>query len=545
MNILGISGGVRPGNQDGAAVLVLDGQIIAAAEEERFVRIKHAPGMLPENAIRFCLKKENLRIEDIDLVVFSGRTYKGMRGILKSYFRFKFGKIPEIELIDHHFAHACSAYLLSGFKKSFIITADLSGDSRSTVLFYAEDGRFKEVESYYKPNSLGIFYSLITQYLGFSYDSDECKVMALAGYGYPAMNLDWFLKIRNDGYRLNTKYLDFRVMPGRSNPSRQEPLFNCSFVRKLKRDPRGKGEKIDKFYIELASSAQSKLENVYFKLLERLQSEFKCFKLCIAGGVALNAELNCKLIYSGKLQQLFVQPVAGDAGLALGAALYHSFRKGELRHQRLEHLYLGPEYKESEIRKLLDKLGINYLYCEQMEGKIAQELAKGKIVAVFWGRMEYGPRALGNRSILADPRDKTVKNKINKWVKQRESFQPFAPSVIEEETKRFFEFPNTVGDFGFMVINVKVRREMRKLIPAVVHVNSTSRIQLVNKRVSPRFYKVIQLFGEYTGIPVLLNTSMNIKGQPIARTPLDAIMVFCSTSIDCLAIENLWIEKRG
>jgi carbamoyltransferase len=543
MKILGISGAVRQGNHDGAAVLVCDGKIVAAAEEERFIRIKHAPGVLPENAIRFCLAEANLDIQDIDLVVFPGITYENMYEILKNYFLFKFGYAPKIELIDHHLAHAAGAYFVSGIDNTLIITADLSGDSRSTVLFYANNGKITEIKGFAKPNSLGLFYALITQYLGFQYNNDECKVMALSAYGRPEIDLDWLLKIRSHGYELNTRFIDPRFQPGRSNPSLQEPIFNLKFIKKIKHQPRRKGERITRFHKDLASSAQLQLERVFFRLIDYLMKEHDSANLCLNGGVALNAELNSKLIYSHKFKNLFVQPVAHDAGLALGGALYYSYCAGDFQPTRISHLYLGPKFTASNVRRILDRLNINYICCEEIENKIAQALARGKIVAVLWDKLEYGPRALGNRSILANPCDKNVKDKINRWIKRRDNFQPFAPSVIEDDVDRYFDLPDTGGNFDFMIINAKVKKGMEKTIPAVVHVNGTSRMQVVRKKSAPRFYRVLEWFKNYTGVGVVLNTSLNLKGQPICLRPEDALTVFAATPIDCLVIENFWIEK--
>lgn len=543
MKILGISGAVRQGNHDGAAVLICDGRIIAAAEEERFIRIKHAPGVLPGNAIRFCLQEAGLDIRDIDLVVFPGITYENMYEILKNYFLFKFAYAPKIELIDHHLAHAAGAYFVSGIDNTLIITADLSGDSRSTVLFYANNGKISEIKAFPKPNSLGLFYALITQFLGFQYNNDECKVMALAGYGKPEFDLDWLLKINNDGYELNTKFIDSRFQPGRSNPSLQEPIFTIDFIKRINHQPRRRGDEINKFHKDLASSAQFHLENVFHKLLYYFMKKYNTKNLCLNGGVALNAELNSKLIYLHNLDNLFVQPVAHDAGLALGGAVYYSYQAGDFKPQRINHLYLGPKYTITEVRRRLDRLGINYSYSENIESKIAQALDRGKIVAVLWDKLEYGPRALGNRSILANPSDKKVRNKINKWIKKREDFQPFAPSVIEEDVEKYFDLPDTNGNFDFMIINAKVKNGMEKIIPAVVHVNGTSRIQIVRKKFAPRFYKVLECFKNLTGLGVVLNTSLNLKGQPICMRPEEALAVFITTPIDCLVIENFWIEK--
>lgn len=544
MNILGISGGVRPGNQDASATLVCDGRVAAAAEEERFNRIKHSPGTLPENAVRWCLSRAGLDIRDVDLVVFPGATYERMAEIITGFFRFRFGHAPPVELYDHHRSHAWGAWLCSGFPESMVITADLSGDSRSTVLYRASGGEMKEVAAYSKPDSLGLFYAALTQYLGFNYDNDECKVMALAALGKPDIDLDWFLGVGRDGYRLDAAFLDPRIMAGSSNPSRQEFLLNEKFTARLGRPPRRAGEPFTPFHADLAASAQRQLENAFLALLARLRRACPGVNaLCLAGGVALNAELNSRLLYSGGLERLFVQPVAGDAGLSMGAAMHHAFRRQGVSPGRLETLALGPRYTGREVRAALDGARLPYTRCRAIEKKVARALNEGKTVAFFQGGMEFGPRALGNRSILAPPFSARLARRLNRRLKTRETFQPFAPSVTAAAAG-FFDFPATEADFDFMIINVRARGKAKRIIPGVVHRNGTARVQLVNPGAAPVFHRVLSLFGRESGVPVLLNTSLNLRGEPIARTPADALRVFAASPVDCLALEDCWLEKN-
>ena len=546
MNILGISGAIRAGNHDGAAVLIKDGKIEFASEEERYLKIKHAPGFLPEYAIRRCLKESKLGIKDIDLVVFPGKSYQNIKFILKKYFYYKFGYAPKIKLIDHHFAHASSSYFMSGFKESFVITADLSGDSRSTVIFYAKDCCLKEIKFFPKPNSLGIFYALITQFLGFKYNNDEYKAMALAGYGKPSLDLSWLLDFKRGDYRLNLRYVDARFRSQRSNPSEQEPIFKDVFLKKVGFSPKSCFDSFSKKHKNLAASAQKVLENVYLSLIDGLAEDGNKINLCLAGGLSLNTEVNSKIYYSGKVKNLFIQPVASDAGLALGGAIYYSLKHGDFKPHRLRNVYLGSRYGNGYIKKTLDNLGIKYKFIENIENVIASALSKGKIVALFRGRMEYGPRSLGNRSILADPRNRNSRDKLNKVIKTREDFQPFAPAVIEECFEDFFiASPKCNANLEFMVLNVKVKPGIEKNIPAVVHVNGTSRVQIVRKSINIRFYSILEEFSRRTGIPVLLNTSLNTKGVPIAENPQQALAVFYSTAIDSMAIGDFWIEKYG
>lgn len=545
-NILGISGGTRPGNQDSAATLISKGTVIACVEEERFIRIKHAPGILPENAIRYCLKQANLDIKDIDYIVFAGATYDLMVQILTNFFNFKFGYCPKVVLIDHHLAHSSSAYYASGFKDSFIITADFSGDNRSTVLWYADKNGIKEIESYSKPNSLGLFYATITQYLGFRYDNDECKTMALAGYN--SKNdciLNDFLITRDCGYYVNTKYLDARIMPGKTNPSRQEPLFSKYLIKSLNKNFRRNNEAIDDFYLSVAKSAQTSLENAYFELIKKLKkSRYKSDNLCLAGGVALNAELNSKIAYANEFKQLFIQPVSNDAGLSIGGALYIANKYNSLYKKNMETLYLGPDFSDKQIKQTLLKNKIKYKYYSTgIEKEVANLLAKGHIGAIFNGRMECGPRALGNRSILANPKNPKVKDILNREFKERELFQPFAPSVLEEEANKYFDLPKTKVNLEHMIVNVKVKKAKQKDIMSAIHVNNTARVQQVSKDLNPFFYKILQKFNKKTGTSVLLNTSLNKRGQPIACTPSDGLNIFYSTPLDFIAMGKCLIKK--
>lgn len=544
MNILGISGGVRPGNQDAAAALVTAGVLTAAAEEERFTRIKHAPGRLPEQAIRYCLGEAGLDIRDIDLVVFPGATYQRMADIIARFFKLKFGHAPPVELDDHHRAHAWSAWLTSGLEETLVVTADLSGDSRSTVLYHASGDQLRETGTFAKPDSLGLFFATMTQYLGFDYDNDECKVMALAALGQPRVDLEWFLETGGDGYSLAAGYLDPRITAGTTNPSRQEPLFNDRFVEKIGVPPRPRGQPVTAAHADLAASAQHLLEKALLKLLGRLQRTHPCRNLCLAGGVALNAALNGRLAYCGRLDNLFVQPVANDAGLALGTALHRAFRLDGFRPGRLRQLALGPSYSSHAVEKALAETGLSHTRCRNIEERTARALARGKTVAFFRGRLKMGPRALGNRSILAAPFSPETPAKLNTCLKNRETFQPFAPSVCAEKAAEFFHFPRTRANFEFMVINARARREARARIPAVVHHDGTARVQAARAENVPGLHRVLQHFGEATGTPVLLNTSLNRRGEPIACRPEDALRVYLTSPVDCLAIEDYWLEKN-
>ena len=543
--ILGINGGILPGNQDSSASIIKDGKIVACIEEERFTRIKHAPGVLPENSIKFCLQQAKISIKEVDYIVFAGATYTNMKQILSNFFNLKFRYCPKICLIDHHLAHAASAFYLSRFKDSFIITADLSGDSKSTVLFYANKNGIKKIKSYSKPNSLGLFYATITQYLGFRYDNDECKTMALAGFKSKTnCIINNFLKINNNEYTVNTKYLVAGIMPGKTNPSRQEPLFSKYFVDKLKNKARFENKKIDAFYLSVAKTAQEQLEQAYFALVRQLKSsKYKSNNLCLAGGVALNAQLNSKITYSNEFENIFVPHCAGDNGLSIGGALFIANRYKSFSSSRVTSAYLGDSFSNKEIKKELDRLKLKYKYHKNIAEIVAEKLSLNKIGAIFHDRMEYGPRALGNRSILANPKNPKIKDILNKDFKHRELFQPFAPSVIKEKAQDYFVFPKTKCDYDFMIVNVKVKEEKKNDIISAIHVDNTARIQIVNKKNNSYFYNIIKEFGKKTGVYVLLNTSLNTKGIPIARTPQDALSVFFTTPMDFITLGNYLLEK--
>ncbi len=543
--ILGINGGTLPGNQDSSASIIKDGKIVACIEEERFTRIKHAPGVLPENSINFCLQEAKISIKDVDCIVFACETYTNMKQILLNFFNFKFGYCPKIYFVNHHLAHASSAFYLSGFKNSFIITADLSGDNKSTVLFYANKFGIKEIKSYSKPNSLGLFYATITQYLGFRYDNDECKTMALAGFKSKTnCIITDFLKINDNEYTVNTKYLMNGIFPGRTNPSRQEPLFNNYLINKLKRQQRLENWKIDNCYLSVAKTAQEQLEQAYFALIRQLKnSKYRSNNLCLAGGVALNAQLNSKITYSNEFENIFVPPCAGDNGTSLGGALFVANKYKSFVSKTITSAYLGDSFSNKEIKKELDRLKIKYKYHKNIAEIIAEKLSLNKIGAIFHDRMEYGPRALGNRSILANPKNPKIKDILNKEFKHRELFQPFAPSVIKEKAQDYFIFPKTKCDYDFMIVNVKVKEEKKNDIISAIHIDNTARIQIVNKKNNSYFYNIIKEFGKKTGVYVLLNTSLNTKGMPIARTPQDALSVFFTTPMDFITLGNYLLEK--
>ncbi|HEU5181642.1 MAG TPA: carbamoyltransferase C-terminal domain-containing protein [Candidatus Polarisedimenticolia bacterium] len=540
MYILGISGGVRSGTHDPAAVLYQDGKLIAAVEEERLLRIKHAEGRLPENSVRWCLAQAGISIRDVEAVAYCYATFPGMEKRLKDYFNFKFGHCPPVRLIPHYMAHAASAYRVSGFSDSMIVSADVSGDSVSTFLSYGKGTEIRMVKSIPRPNSLGIFYSMLTQILGFQRDNDEYKVMGLASYGKSEIDLSWLLEFGGGDYRLRTE--DYMVPVGSTNPfpSKQEGIYSGKLVERLG-PPRLKDEPLQQRHMDLAYSAQKLLEQAMVDLVTWLHEQTGSRNLCVAGGVGLNCVMNQRLLALPFIDSLYIQPAASDAGTAIGSALEVMAEKG-IRPEVMEHVYTGPSYSDEEIRKALESYKVPYRHEPDVCRFAAERLAEGAIVAWFQGAMEFGPRALGNRSILADPRDPAMKDRINATIKFREDFRPFAPAVLEEKVKEYF-CDGVVSPF--MTLTFDVQPEKRDRIASITHVDGTARIQTVSAKTNPRFHRLIAEFEKITGIPLVINTSFNVKGQPIVCTPRDAISTFFMTGMDHLILGDYVLSKRS
>jgi carbamoyltransferase len=527
------------GNWDAAAALVVDGRVVAAAEEERFTRVKHAPGNLPTHAIRHCLRQGGLRIQDVDLVVFPGITYRNIEARLREYFLFVHGHEPKIELCDHHEAHAASAFLGSGFDDALVVTYDYSGDGAATTVSVANHNGLRNLHRWPFPQSLGLFYATVTQHLGFDFGEDEYKVMGLASYGRPSVSLDWLLASRKGDYELDGTC--FRnAGPGEPPLSAQEPLFNASLLDRLG-PPRLRWEEIGPRHMDLASSAQAHLEKVALGLFAHYRAETGLRRACIAGGVAMNCVLNQKVAEAGLFDAVHIPPVAGDNGLALGAALLGGWKRGLPLPSSLDTAALGPEYGEPAIAKALAEVGAPSRECPDTAAEAARMIAEGKIIGWHQGRMEYGARALGHRSILADPRLAEMKERVNAVVKFREGFRPFAPSVLLERAGDYFEKP---VESPFMTRTFGVRTEARAKIPAVTHADHTARVQTVRADVEPLYHRLLSELGRRTGVPMVLNTSFNIRGQPIVENPNQAISTFYGSGLDALFLGQRLLEKK-
>ncbi|MDH3627293.1 MAG: carbamoyl transferase [Acidobacteriota bacterium] len=538
MYVLGICGGIRAGHHDGAAALFRDGQLVAAAEEERFLRVKHATARLPENAVRFCLKEAGIEISDIDVVAYNYATITNMRERLADFFLRRFGHAPEIRLVSHYLAHAASAYRLSEFDQALIISADVSGDSVSTFVSFGRGGVIEPLKSIERPNSLGLFYSMITQHLGFARDNDEYKVMGLASYGREEIDLSFLLSWEGGDHRFN--YLQYMksVGPQSPFPGKQEALFHEALIERLG-PSRLPDEPLTQRHKDLAFSVQKTLERCMLDLLDHYHRITGAKNVCVAGGVGLNCVMNQRIAALPWVENIFVQPAASDAGGCIGAGCEVLAQKG-ISPEPLEHVYLGPSFTDDEIDGFTRSYGLQARKVDDPAAYAAQSLSEGKILAWFQGRMEFGPRALGNRSILANPQDPDMKEKINATIKFREDFRPFAPAVLEERVQDCFvdSFPSP-----FMTMTFDVHEAWKQRLASITHIDGTARIQTVGRKTNPLFHNLISKFDELTGIPVVINTSFNIKGQPICLSPRDAITTFYGTGMDALVVGNWVFEK--
>jgi carbamoyltransferase len=448
------------------------------------------------------------------------------------------GKKTQLHFMEHHPAHAASAFLVSPFDRAAILSVDYVGEFASTWLGIGEGTQIRRIESSNYPNSLGVFYSAITDYLGFLRASDEYKVMGLASYGQPEYyeDIKRIIRPQADGwYNIDLDYLVSHYQPG-PRSGYFSPKFLATFG-----PARKKGEPIEDRHMNLAASVQKVLEDTVLGLARRLYEKTDIRQLCLAGGVALNCSMNGRLRREGPFEDIYIQPAAGDDGIAIGAAfqLYHA-ATGAKRGFELRDAKLGPEYSDADIARVLDLAKIKYESPADVEQRTAELLAEGKIVGWFQGRMEFGPRALGSRSILADPTRPEMKDLLNKYVKHREEFRPFAPSCLEEHAGEYFE---DCRYSPFMLFVYPVKPEMQDRVPAITHIDGTARVQTVSKDVAPRYHRMISEFAKLRGVPMVLNTSFNVMGEPIVNTPTDALRCFFSTGMDALVMGNCVVVK--
>ncbi len=550
-----------------AACLVKDGQLVAAAHEERFNRRKTS-GEFPREAISYCLRQAGITLEDVDFVGFHWEpSYRFHRriGLILRYLpeslRYygshagRFGKmlLAEHELarkladcapryrfqrVRHHVCHAASAYLLSPFEEAATLTVDGSGEMASATFGVAEGNRITLTDEIDYPHSLGYLYVALTHYLGFIPDCDEYKVMALASFGEPEY-YEAFKRIvtlhGNGRYRFDLSYFNY-------HKGKRNPWVSGKFIKTF--GPlRRRDEPLTQRHLNIAWALQRRLEDAVFHMIAHLRRTTGKRNLCFAGGSSLNSVLNGRLRREAPFDDIFVQPAGNDAGTCLGAAYYiYNVRLGYPRNYTLEHLYLGPEFTDEECRQALLRHEVAYeeLPPEELVRRTAALIADGEVVGWFHGRMEMGSRALGSRSILADPRRPEMKDVLNAKVKHREPFRPFAPSVLEEAAGEYFE---DAGASPFMSYVLRIRPSKLSVIPTVAHVDGTARVQTVSRVHAPRYWALIKEFDRLTGVPMVVNTSFNVMGQPIVCTPQEALDCFLSTGIDHLVLNNFLVRK--
>ena len=577
MNILGIN--AYHGNA--SAAIVCDGRLVAAVEEERFNRVKYAAGF-PAQAIRYCLKEAGLELKDIDHVAVPRNPYARLGTKLFYAMRMpsfarermkvlaKFTGIPEalaqafdtdptkvtakFYRVEHHKAHLASAFFVSPFERAALLSADGLGDFASTMWGSGTGSRIKIDGAIAFPHSLGLFYSAVTQYLGFLKFGDEYKVMGLGAYGEPEQ-LDAIRNIvhaHGDGFRLGLEYFTHhRTGPEMSwAEADKTPTLGKMFseeMEKLLGPKRNPEEPLEQRHKNLASALQVRLEEIYLGMLKKLAERTGLKAVCLAGGVAFNCVANGKIFDKTGFEQVYVHPAAGDAGLAVGAAYYvwHQIL-GKPRSFVMDHAYWGPGYSRDEIRRAIDANGLAQNGChveelaeENLMQRTAEIVADGKILGWFQGRAEWGPRALGNRSIVADPRRPEMKEILNRRIKHREIFRPFAPSILAESTGEWFEKSHPSP---FMTQAYSVRPEKRDKIPAPTHVDGTGRLQTVTREANPRYWSLIKAFEQLTGVPVVLNTSFN-DNEPIVCRPEEALDCFQRTQMDALVLGDFLITR--
>ena len=590
--ILGISAFYH----DSAAALIANDKIIAAAQEERFSRQKH-DASYPFNAIKYVLSEAKINLSEVDHIVFFEKPFLKFERLLETYMAFapkgfksfslsmpiwlreklfqkkflfdnlkkhdeKFNNINKIKFSEHHFSHAASAFYPSPFKEAIILTLDGVGEWATTTVAIGKGNNLQIVKEMHFPHSLGLLYSAFTYYTGFKVNSGEYKVMGLAPYGKPKYKdliIKELMDLKDDGsFKLNMKYFNYATGLTMTN-KKFSNLFGHP-VRDSEKDL------LNSFHMDIASSIQAVTEEVVLRLTKNIAEEFKIKNLCLAGGVALNCVANGKILNKKYFDKIWIQPASGDAGGSLGAALaywYHELKNPrENSKDKMEGSYLGPRFSSEFIEKKLISLKADFKKksFSEITPLVAKELAGSKTVGWFQGRMEFGPRALGGRSILADPRSEKMQKELNLKIKFRESFRPFAPSVLIEDVNNWFDL-DCDSPYMLLVSNVKKDKQIsmsdkdkmlfgidklnvkRSSIPAITHVDYSARIQTVHKDTNPRYYDLINEFKKITNCPVLVNTSFNVRGEPIVCSVEDAFNCFMGTNLDILVIENFILFK--
>lgn len=571
MYILGITSYAH----EASCALIKDGQLKFLIEEERLNREKHT-WKYPARAILECLNREGIGIRDVDHITFFWVPQKEFIDNLAHFIRYfpaslnllrttsggdeltflarvklmasvdreiqkQFGlpEAPKVHYVEHHMGHAASAFYVSGFEEAAILTADGRGESASAVMSVGKGNRIKKLKEIKVPHSLGHFYAAITDYLGFKPFFDEWKVMGMSAYGKDALLpvFEDMITLTDDGgYRLNLKYFRFHTHG-------QSQWVSDFLVQKLG-PKRKKNEEYEQRHFDVAYGLQKVIEKSGVHLCRHLYETTQLPNLCLTGGVILNCLMNKKIIENTPFKEVFIQPIANDAGAAFGSALYHYHQTlGQKRESVFKHVYHGPEFSDEDIERVLLAKGVRYYKAANIAKDTARHIADEKIVGWFQGRMEAGPRALGNRSIVVSPLHAGMKDRLNARVKKREHFRPFAPSVQEERAKDFFRLPKSAQS-PYMILVGDVLEEKRGIIPAVTHADGTARVHTVSREVNPRYWELIDEFAKITGVPVIINTSFN-ENEPIVCTPKDAVECFLRTEFDVLAIGNFLVTKEG
>jgi len=590
--------GISAFYHDSAASIIRDGEIIAAAQEERFTRKKH-DACYPKNAINYVLKEAGLKLNEVDYIVFYEKPFLKFERLLETYIGFSpsgfksfsmsmslwlreklfqkkmlfdalkeqdnnFNDIKKINFSEHHLSHAASAFFSSPYDEAVILTLDGVGEWATTTISLGKNNKINILKEIHFPHSLGLMYSAFTYFLGFKVNSGEYKIMGLAPYGEPRFKdiiLDNLIDVKVDGsFRLNMDYFNYAT---------GLTMTNNKFAKLFKMERREPENKLLQIHMDIAASIQSVTEEIVLKITRFLFKEFNVPNLCMAGGVALNCVANAKILKDGLFKNIWIQPASGDAGGALGAA--QAFYYQELGNKRqilktdsMKGSYLGPHFTDYEVENELKKCGANYkkLNLDQIIKDTAKALSEEKAIGWFQGRMEFGPRSLGNRSIIADSRSEKMQKNLNLKVKFRESFRPFAPAVLFEKVSEWFEI-NSESPYMLLVADIKKSKQLqmtneqknlfgidklkikRSSIPSVTHVDYSARIQTVHKETNQIFYKLIEEFERITKFPVLINTSFNVRGEPIVCSITDAFNCFMGTDLDVLVCNNFILHKKN
>ena len=591
-SVLGISAFYH----DSAAAIIVDDEIIAAAQEERFTRKKH-DASYPKNAIYYVLKEASLKLSEVDHIVFYEKPFLKFERLLETYVGFSpsgfksfsmsmplwlseklfqkkmlfdalkeqdnnFNDIKKINFSEHHLSHAASAFFSSPYEEAIILTLDGVGEWATTTVSLGKNNKINILKEIHFPHSLGLLYSAFTYFLGFKVNSGEYKVMGLAPYGEPNFKdiiLDKLIDVKEDGsFRLNMEYFNYAT---------GLTMTNDKFAKLFNIERRKSEDKLLQIHMNMAASIQAVTEEIVLKITRFLSKEFKLKNLCMAGGVALNCVANGKILKESLFKNIWIQPASGDAGGALGAA--QAFYYQELNNKRkilktdsINGSYLGPKFSDDQVECELKNCGANFkkLTSDQIIKDTAKALSEEKVIGWFQGRMEFGPRSLGNRSIIADPRSEKMQKNLNLKVKHRESFRPFAPAVLFEKVSEWFDI-NSESPYMLLVADVKKSKQLqmtdyqnnlfgidklnvkRSTIPSVTHVDYSARIQTVHKETNPIFYKLIEEFEKITKHPILVNTSFNVRGEPIVCSAIDAFNCFMGTDLDILVCNNFILYK--